>query len=46
MSSIDIGIGHYDDFFIAQIINIEFCANPNAQRLAEVADLSIRAEFV
>ena len=46
MGSIDIGIGHDDDFFIAQIINIEFCANPDAQRFAEVADLSIRAEFI
>ena len=46
MGTIDIGIGHDDDLLIAQIINIEFCANPDAERFAKVTDLSIRAEFI
>ena len=46
MATINIRIGHNDDLFIAQIINIEFCANTYAQRFAEVTDLSIRAEFI
>ena len=36
MGAIDIGIGHDDDFVIAQIIDVEFAAQPHAQGLCQV----------
>ena len=42
MGAVDIGIGHDDDLVIAQIVDAEFGAQPDAKRLAQVRDLGVR----
>ena len=46
MRAIDIGVGHDDDFFIAQIVGDEFIAGAAAERFDQVAEFLVAAQFV
>ena len=41
MRPVDVGVGHDDDLVIAQIVEVEFRAHADAERLAEIVDLGI-----
>jgi len=45
MRAVDVGVGHDDDLLVAQVVDPEFRAEPDAERLGEVVDLLVGAEL-
>jgi hypothetical protein len=45
MRAVHVRVGHDDDLVIAQVVEVEFCPQSNAQRLREIADFLIAAQF-
>ena len=46
MRAIDVGVGHDDDFFIAQIIVAVIITDAAAKRLQEILQLLVSGQFV
>lgn len=45
MSAVDIGVGHDDDAFISQVVDVEFQAGLHAHGLAQVVDFLVGRHF-
>ena len=45
MGAVDISVGHDDDLVIAQIVDVEPRAQPDAKRIAEVLDFCIGGDL-
>ena len=46
MGAVDVGVGHDDDFFVAQILRLVMRAGAAAQRLHKVAQLLIAGKLI
>ena len=46
MGSVHIGIGHDNDFMITQFVDVEFTADPRAQRHDQGIELIVAVNFV
>ena len=45
MGAVDIRVGHDDDLVIAQVVDVELCADADAERLAQIVDLGFAPIF-
>ena len=45
MGAVDVRICHDDDFVVAQVIDVELCAEADAERLGQVSDLLVGSDL-
>ena len=46
MRTVNVRIGHNDDFVIPQVIKIKACSHANAQCLAQIVDFRILPKLI